>query len=681
VGFLTPWFLAGAAALGLPVYIHLLQQYRQKPVPFSSLMFFERRTQSSIKHRRLKYLLLFALRCAFIALLVLAFARPYVHSAAIKNASVGRNLIFAIDNSFSMRLDDHLNKAKDAARAEVAKMHEGDRGQVVSFGGPARLLTDVTPEKQTLLAAIAAIAPGDDTSSYAEISRVLRSTSESLKADIEAHVFTDLQKSSWPPSFSDVRLADGTKLAVHAVAGQPVPNWTVENVDAPRRVFDTKKVRTVATVAGFGAPDASRKVTLVANGKPIESKQVKVPANSRATVEFLTLDAPYGLSKCEVRIDSADAFPQDDHWLFSVERADPKPALLVHSENDTASPLYLRTALDSATDAAFTLDSMTPIQAGNANIPQYAFVILSDTGPLPAKLEEALVKYVQAGGSMLVSLGRNAIPGRRVPVAGIPITAIHTITSNNEAVQSVAQIDTSYSSFGRVQNWDSVEVFQYATLQAPPESPDVRVAARLANGLPLLVDRKAGEGHVLIFASAFDNVANNLPLQPVWLPFLENTTHQMGGVGTARGTYKVGSYVELRAVKEKNIPVEIIGPGDKRLLTLQESSRASTFQFPSEGFFDIRRANGREELAAVNPDRRESDFSVISTETLDSWKNMGRAPEGAGKPGAGTTDASNTRDDNAELWWWVLALLAMLAVAESVLGNRHISISAGKETA
>ena len=63
MGFLTPWFLAGVAAVGLPIYVHLLRQYRQKPVPFSSLMFFERRTQSSIKHRRLKYLLLFALRC------------------------------------------------------------------------------------------------------------------------------------------------------------------------------------------------------------------------------------------------------------------------------------------------------------------------------------------------------------------------------------------------------------------------------------------------------------------------------------------------------------------------------------------------------------------------------------------------------------------------------------------
>ena len=46
---------------------------------------------------------------------------------------------------------------------------------------------------------------------------------------------------------------------------------------------------------------------------------MKVPANGRATVEFLTLDAPYGLTKCEIRIDNADEFPLDDHWLFSVD--------------------------------------------------------------------------------------------------------------------------------------------------------------------------------------------------------------------------------------------------------------------------------------------------------------------------------------------------------------------------
>ena len=81
MGFLAPWFLAGLAAVGLPIWLHLLKQHKTTPLPFSSLMFFERRTQSSIKHRRLRYLLLFALRTALVALLALAFARPFVNSA------------------------------------------------------------------------------------------------------------------------------------------------------------------------------------------------------------------------------------------------------------------------------------------------------------------------------------------------------------------------------------------------------------------------------------------------------------------------------------------------------------------------------------------------------------------------------------------------------------------------
>ena len=76
MGFLAPWFLAGLAAVGLPVWLHLLLKHKATPVPFSSLMFFERRTQRSIKHRRLRYLILFALRALLFALLAVAFAHP-----------------------------------------------------------------------------------------------------------------------------------------------------------------------------------------------------------------------------------------------------------------------------------------------------------------------------------------------------------------------------------------------------------------------------------------------------------------------------------------------------------------------------------------------------------------------------------------------------------------------------
>src|SRR3954469_4430221 len=128
MGFLTPWFLAGAAAVGLPVWLHLLRKHKTTPLPFSSLMFFERRTQSSIKHRRLKYLLLFSLRCLFVALLILAFARPYVHSTTIARAGGGRTMMFAVDNSFSMRQGDRFANAKKAALDQINAMRNDDHG-------------------------------------------------------------------------------------------------------------------------------------------------------------------------------------------------------------------------------------------------------------------------------------------------------------------------------------------------------------------------------------------------------------------------------------------------------------------------------------------------------------------------------------------------------------------------
>src|ERR1700732_5351073 len=102
MGFLAPWFLAGMAAVGLPVYLHLLRRHSTTPRPFSSLMFFEPRTQSSIKHRRLRYLLLLAVRMALLVLLALAFANPFITRPAARTPG-GELALLVIDDSFSMR--------------------------------------------------------------------------------------------------------------------------------------------------------------------------------------------------------------------------------------------------------------------------------------------------------------------------------------------------------------------------------------------------------------------------------------------------------------------------------------------------------------------------------------------------------------------------------------------------
>src|SRR3954462_10464160 len=100
MGFLSPWFLAGFAALGIPIFVHLLRKHVTVPRPVSSLMFFERGVQCSTRHRRLRHWLLFAFRFALLLLLVLAFADPFLRRPA---SASGRLLLIVLDNSFSMR--------------------------------------------------------------------------------------------------------------------------------------------------------------------------------------------------------------------------------------------------------------------------------------------------------------------------------------------------------------------------------------------------------------------------------------------------------------------------------------------------------------------------------------------------------------------------------------------------
>src|SRR6516225_6885761 len=128
MGLFAPWFLGGLAALGIPVFVHLLRKHVTIPRPVSSLMFFERGTQSSTRHRKLRHLLLFALRFALVLLVVLAFANPFIRRAAA--GANARLLIIVLDTSFSMRAANHFGIAKQQALATLAAKPHGEKAQI-----------------------------------------------------------------------------------------------------------------------------------------------------------------------------------------------------------------------------------------------------------------------------------------------------------------------------------------------------------------------------------------------------------------------------------------------------------------------------------------------------------------------------------------------------------------------
>jgi hypothetical protein len=663
MGLLSPWFLAAAALVGFPLYLHLLRRHQSESQPFSSLMFFERRTQSSIKHRRLRYLLLLSLRIAVLLLLALVFANPFI-SRPVAGLGGNKLLVVVIDNSFSMRAGSRLADAKRAALGLLESRNPATRAQVLTLGSELHALTAQTQDKRELQQAVESVAPGDSRSSFGQLAHGVHSLAEAVSIPIELHLFSDLQKSGMPAGFQEMTLPQNTTLVLHPVVKEAEPNWTVEAVNAPAQVWDPKKARLQAVIAGFHTPAATRAVSLVVNGKTLATRSANVPANGRATVEFDSLDVPYGFSRCEVRIDSADSLPADDRFLFSVERSDPRRVLFVHEANDSRSPLYFGSALSSAVEGVFALETRSADEASNIQPSPYAFVVLSDVLSLPSSFESSLLEYVRGGGSVLVAEGAAAARRSRIPVFGANIQGARNYSGSAQRFLTVGEADPTYPSLSKADHWANVE-FYFAVAA---DTSGARVIARLTDGTPLLVEKKLGEGRILLFTSGFDNLTNDFPLRPIFVPFVEQTARYLSGIERHAGSSVVDSFFELRSDKDRAASVEVVDPDGRRPLSLKEAATSSTFQLSRAGFYEMRLANGRHEVIGVNADRRESDLDVIPEDALALWRGR---PAPASQPIA----ASGVVQEEAKpysLWWYFMLLLLAAAVLECVVSDRYL---------
>lgn len=655
MGLLSPWFLAGFAALSLPVWLHLLRRRHSPPREFSSLMLFERRIESSIRRRRLRYLSLLALRCLLLAALALAFARPYKETAAV--GAGDRLVVLALDESFSMRQGDRMARAKAQAMAELARRRAGERIQVVAFASRVRLAAEASRDPGQARAAIESLEAGDSRSSYGELARVLRVLGEGANGPVEAHVFTDLQRSSLPPGYKDLALPANLKLVLHAAADGPVGNRTVEAVNAPPRVWGPAPVRVQATLAAFGAAAAPVRASLVIEGRRIASQDVALPAGGHAVAEFTVPELRHGANRGEVRIESPDAFSADDRRRFVIERSDPLPALFVHEAHERRAGLYFRTALEASPQNAFRLEEASVEQAAQREPARYAFVVLSDVGRLPESLSSALRAYLERGGAVWITLGPSAVARGRAPLLEEPVAA----NGLRGGFQTAWDLDAAHPALARAGRWEGVKFYQAVHM----DPGQARVLARLADHTPVLMERKVGAGRLLIFASTFDNLANDFPLHAAFVPFIERTAAYLAGVEQQPNSLTVDEHLSLTRAAESGAAAEVIGPDGRRALSLAEAVTAQSLPLLRAGYYEVRRGNGRNQSLAVNPDPRESDLDLIPADTLDLWRNSGAGPEAA---------ASAPRQEQARREWWRIVLLAALALAaaESLAANTYL---------
>lgn len=655
MGFLSPWFLAAAGLVALPVWLHLLRQYKRTPQPFSSVMFFERRVQSSVKHRRLRYLELLALRIALLVLLAAAFANPFVNRTSATGSR--RTLaVIAIDRSFSMRYEGRMQQAKAEARRILDGLHGRNLAQIVAFDSQIENLTQPESDKGVLSAAIDSVQAGDLASSFGEFTRALRVLSQSSAMQLDVHLISDMQQSSLPPAFGDLRIGPHTSLAMHRIGNPDAPNWAVESVTAPARVYSAKSARVTAVLAGWHTAASTKHVSLALDGKTVASRDVDIPANGHAQIEFLSFNVPYGAHRGEVRMEPRDPLPGDDSFAFSVERSDPRRVLFLYAGGRPQQSFYYTTAMDAATETGLTVEPEAVELALRDDFSKFAYIVLSDVGELGDPLNRALDEYVRRGGAVFVALGERSASHGRLPISGERFT-------DERQTQGVGLVDHQHPALTGVAELGNVQFSEW--MQLTPRG-GARVLAKLAGGSPLLVEEPLGEGRLLIFTSSLDNSANDFPLHASFVPFVAQTGRYLAGGEEMLSSVVAGTPIALRRTRQGGTAADVIGPEGRHELSFKEGAQAQAFDLARAGFYDVQRADGKRLLMAVHADRRESDLTTIPAETLALWRNTGNTTAGVQTPGV------ERQTEARSLWRYALLLVLAAALAESFWASRYL---------
>lgn len=684
MSFLAPLFAVGLAALAIPILVHLVHRERKETTPFPSLMFLLRTPYQHSRRQRIRDWLLFLMRAAVFALLVAAFSRPVFdreNEAAAASAGGGREAVILLDRSFSMRVGDRWARAQAAARAALDGLGPADRGTLVLFADQARAVADEGGSRAVLRAAVDSTTPGDAATRYGPaLVLARRAVAASPLPKREVIVISDFQRTGWDVG-EEARLPAGTTVTPVDVAAGEVADRAVRAVELRRSLADGReRIAVTARVSNVGPAARGLEARLEVAGRTVASARLDLGADAGGVAAFPPVAVPESPQPAAIRI-TPDALPDDDVLHFVLERAPSIPALIV--EGATAGQevdVYLQRALEIGDRPSFELVSRRASQLTAADLAGKRLVIFNNA-PWPAgDLGRRVLAFVEAGGGVLVAAG-DRVNASTWPARGngllpaAPSDARDRVADKGGVLGFLDRSHPALALFGSAQSGDlsAARFYRYRPIQT-----DSGVLARFDDGSPALAEHRVGSGRVIVFASSFDGIWNDLPRQPVFLPFVHQVAQYASGYRAGRSVYEVGDAVDLKgagaaagdSVGARGAQYVAVSPSGDRLRIGGPQGEAALL--PSEaGVYEVRPAGSpgsRPRLVAVNIPARELDLgrfdpirltNVVSDETL-----AGEAP------GATPVADRAAREREQSIWWYLLLVAAGLLVAESVLAYR-----------
>jgi hypothetical protein len=642
ISFLSPLFLAGVIAGALPLVLHLLRREPEARLPFAAVALLQNAPVEQADKRRLRELLLLALRISALVLLALAFARPYWTASAATSA--GPLSVILLDTSLSLSAPGRFERARGLALQALDRA--AGRVAVVTFSDVPRVAAAPGADREAARTALTSAAADFGATRY----RAALATAADLIAADEQHeqsgailLISDLQASGWDagdralvPAHTRVEIVD---------AGAPPPNLAVTHL---RRAGN----RLTAAVRNGGSEAREARVRFDVDAGTVGVAAVTVAAGESADVSIVLPDTLQGATASATVDDDLGA--AGDNARFMVIAGAPRSTVLLVAGGDDPSreAFYLWHALTAAGADRSPYD-VRGVGAGSfgtwseERLGSVAAIVLTSTRGLDRKGRDLLSTFLNGGGGLVLTLGPQVdaqVAADILSTAGVRIGEDPAVRGSERAPGTLAPVDSRhplFRAFGAEAAMLGLVRFERTT---PIAAPGCATLARFTTGAPAMVEcslgaKRTGDGRTIVVASDLDHVWNDFPRHAMFVPFVHEV---IGYVAAARAL----SSDYLVADVPSGVPAR---PGIAAL--------------PSPPAAD----GARPRQIAVNVDPRESDPARLTIEEFQA----SIAPRQDADRRAAEIQAERD-EDRQGVWRLLLVLMGATLVIESLVARRTV---------
>lgn len=686
------------AAVAVPLLLHFFNLRQPRTVDFSSLAFVKELQESAVQRVQIKEWLLLALRMLAIACLVLAFAQPTLTGDLAGVAgSVPTTHAIVVDNSLSMVADGerstYFEEALRKSESVLETVEEGDDvliwPTVQAETGRPKPLSNVGVARQSL----GNLEPQAGAPSLSRaIVQAAGAASETSSARAVVYVASDLQASTLGDSVA-TQMPEGVQVRLLPVETQAQSNVGIKQVNITSRIAEVgQPVQLEATLVNHGPETLTNYVaSLYLEEERVAQATTTLEPDVETTVSFTVTPQARGWLEGAVETEDDD-FPADDRHHFTLHVPEERRVLVVRGEAQETEYVDLALSSEMIEDRiAFRTTSIEENELASAELGRYDTVLLVGPRSLSSGEVEALTRYVDRGGGLLLFPSAQARPeDYNALLGGLDAGTFRGFSgslSGDRVVTSFGRVDLGHPLFEGVFNPErraedaSVEQPDiHHVMNFQPSGRAGQTLIELSNGFPFLHEVRHGSGVLLLTAVAPTPEWSDLPVRGLFIPLLYRSVYYLSASTSVAGEQLVAG--QSRELRITGVPpdasLRLLGPDGLEVTPEQRTLFGATLvqvgrTLTVPGIYDVQAGSTLVRRVAVNVDPSESNLQSDGSEAATNrlQKTTQASVEAVTVAGSNNvSDALRTQRAGTEIWNVFLLLALIFLTAEMLVASQ-----------